>query len=409
MRASARKRFRATSNVPAPAPSGPCCEYTSSASSHQHRRRFGSSDPRRLGSFTTSEQSRLDERASAADTETAAPAPMTTTAASAIRPRPTRRCVAGSSERRRARATTARHDNGTDEREHAEDGPVRHPIGTRRDVLRQRRPREGPGADENRRPGRRDEQEPARHPLPADREPQRDHSHRDDDTGARERQQQRERGDVDEQRPEHANGSAMRTLRAEPEAEHDRDVGEQRERVPVLDRLAKPRDAVSFGVERGNGLRDERVHERRADDERERRSGEPRSEPAPDGREHHAEPEKRAVRDRLVERVPAAVADDRPAHRHADPQRERHRRGDQQQPRAPDARNRNATERDGDERGREHHDGRTTERKRPADVRSVAGEHRADQDRADEPGEHDCTEAGRPDGGLRPRIHGEPR
>ena len=334
---------------------------------------------------------------------------MTTTAAIAIRPRPTRRCTSGSSERLQRQGDDACDDNGTDEREHTEDGPVRHPIGTRRDVLRQRRPREGPDADENRRTGRRDEQKPARHPLPADRQPQRDHSHRDDDTGARERQQQRECGDVDEQRPEYANGASMCPLRTEPETEHDRDVRQQCKRVPVLDRLAKPCNAVSLGIERGNGLRDERVDEGCADDERERRSGEPCAKPAPDGREHHAEPEKRAVGNRLVERVPAAVADDRPGHRHADPQREGHSSGDQQQPRAPDARNRNATERDGNERGREHRDGRTTEGKRPTDVGSVAGEHRADQDRADEPGEDDCTEAGRPDGGLRPRVHGEPR
>ena len=37
-RAFGRKRFRAISNVPAPAPSGACCANTSHASSHQHRR-----------------------------------------------------------------------------------------------------------------------------------------------------------------------------------------------------------------------------------------------------------------------------------------------------------------------------------------------------------------------------------
>ena len=334
---------------------------------------------------------------------------MTTTAASAIRPRPTRRRASASSDRLRPRATTLATSDGTDEREHAEDRPVRDTIRTGRDVLRQRRPRERPGADENRRPGRATSRSPlATRSWPIS-EPQRDHADRDDDTGARERQQQRERRDVDEQRAEHANGSTMRTLGAEPEPEHDRDVRQQRERVPVPDRLAKPRDAVSFGIERGNGLRDERVHEGRADDERERRSREPCSEPASEGREHDAEPEERAVRDGLVERVPTAIADDRPPHRHADPQRERHGRADEQHPRAPDARNRKPPERDGDERGREHDDRRTTDRQRPADVGSVAGEHRADQDRADEPGEGDCSEAGRPDGGLRPRIHGEPR
>ena len=44
--------------------------------------------------------------------------------------------------------------------------------------------------------------------------------------------------------PRHANSPSMLALRAEPETEHDRDVGEERERVPVIDRLVEPRDAL---------------------------------------------------------------------------------------------------------------------------------------------------------------------
>ena len=172
-----------------------------------------------------------------------------------------------SSERPRPTTTSSDHDSRSDEREHAEDGAVGDAVRARRDVLGQRRPRERPQPDEQRRPGRRDEQEPGLQTLPADDEPQREHDDADDDTGARERQQQRERRDVHEQRAENPNRAPMPSLGAEPEAEHDRDVGEDRERVPVADRLAQPRDAISLGVERRNGLREQRPRERHAEHE----------------------------------------------------------------------------------------------------------------------------------------------
>ena len=143
-----------------------------------------------------------------------------------------------------------RHDAGADEREHAEDGAVGYAVRAQRHVLGQRRPRERPRPDERRRAGRRHEDQPARQALAADEKPQREDDHADDDSCAREREQQRERRDVHEQRAGNPNASADGRARvAEPEAEHDRDVREKRERVPVADRLAQTRDAVAFGIE----------------------------------------------------------------------------------------------------------------------------------------------------------------
>ena len=160
-----------------------------------------------------------------------------------------------------------RHHSSSDERERAEDGAVGDTVRARRHVLGQRRPREGPQPDEQRRPGRRHEEEARLQTLPADDEPEREHDDADHHTGAREREQQRERRDVHEQRAENPNRAPMPALGAEPEAEHDRDVGEDRERVPVAHRLAQPRDAISLGVERRNGLREQRPGERRAEHE----------------------------------------------------------------------------------------------------------------------------------------------
>ena len=335
----------------------------------------GSNDPSRLGSLTTSAHSRPDVTASAAETDAAAPAPRTRARAPPRRARA--RGVGAScsaSERPSADRDDERHDAGADEREHAEHGAVGDAVRARRDVLGQRRPRERPRSDERRRPGRRDEEEPARQTLPADEEPQREDDHADDDAGAREREQQRERRDVHEQRAENPHRTPMAALAPEPETEHDRDVGEERERVPVADRLAQPRDAVALGIERRDGLREQRPRERHAEHDREHPRGEPRPHLPPDGGEDDSDPEERAVRDRLVERVPAAIADDRPAHRDPDPEREPDQRADEHGARASDARHRQPAERDEHERDRECDDRRAADGEDPADVRPVAGE-----------------------------------
>ena len=125
----------------------------------------------------------------------------------------------------------------------------------------------------------------------------------------------------------------MRALRAEPEAEHDRDVGEERERIPVIDRLVEARDALVFR-ESGHGLRDESPHQRRTDDDGEHRPRQTGGLRTACRREHEPEPEEHGVRDALVERVPAAIADDRPPDRHAGPGHEEDERPDEHRSRA---------------------------------------------------------------------------
>ena len=329
------------------------------------------------------------------------------TTARAIRPRPTRRRALASSDLVRPKATVL----ATSAAPTSASTPSAAPSATRSERV----------ATSSVSAGRVNAQAPTRSAGPhdatstspvctrlADQEPQRDHADRDDGAGARECQQQRERRHVHEERAEHADDTAMRALGCEPESEHDRTVGQQCECVPVADRLAKPCNAVAFGIERGNSLRDQRVHHGRADDDRERRSREPSPEPTPEGGEHDAESEERAVRDGLVERVPTSIPDDRPAHRRADPQRERHGRADEKHPERP-------------MRGTGSHPAAAATSAAASaitaapptgsvpDIGPVAGEQRADQDRSDEPCEGHCREAGCPDGGLRPRFHGEPR
>ena len=62
-----------------------------------------------------------------------------------------------------------------------------------------------------------------------------------------------------------------------------RDVRQEREGVPVIDRLVEPTDPLVLH-ERGHGLRDERPDERGTDDEREHRRGEARRALAADAR-----------------------------------------------------------------------------------------------------------------------------
>jgi len=68
---------------------------------------------------------------------------------------------------------------------------------------------------------------------------------------------------------------------------------------------------------------EQKRHERDADDERQHPRSQSRTEAAADRAEHDPEAQESAVRDRLVEGIPAAISGDRPAHRQADPQRER--------------------------------------------------------------------------------------
>ena len=200
----------------------------------------------------------------------------------------------------------------------------------------------------------------------------------------------------------------MLAFRTEPEAEHDRDVGEERERIPVIDRLVEARDALVFR-ECGHGLRDESPHQRRTDDDGEHRPRQTGGMYTACRREHDPEPEEHGVRDALVERVPAEIADDRPPDGHTGPGHEEDERPDKHRSRATQPGRGEPPERNGKERSDEHEEGGPAHRQRPADARAVAGEHRAEQCRTDEGGKNASPSPGRALGRLRRRVHGGPR
>ena len=272
-----------------------------------------------------------------------------------------------------------RHNDGrADERENAEHRTVGLAIRQGREILRQARARERPARDRKRRPGGGDEEQAALHALGREEQPERENPDADDESSAREREHERERRDVHEQSAGNANSPSMRALRAEPEAEHDRDVGEQRERIPVIDRLVEARDALVLR-ESGHGLCDDSPHQRRTDDDGEHRPRQTGRLRTACRREHEPEPEEHGVRDALVECVPAAIADDRPPDRHTGPGHEEDERPDEHRSRATQPGRREPPERNGKERADEQDESGSADRQRPADAGSVAGEHRAEQ------------------------------
>jgi hypothetical protein len=133
------------------------------------------------------------------------------------------------------------------------------------------------------------------------------------------------------------------------------------------------------------------------------------AERAPTRRDQHAEAEERAVRDRLVEGVPTALARNRPPHRGADPHRERDGRTDEEDARATNAWSRDAAECDREQRRRQDDHRRASDGEHSTDVRRISCEDRPGHDRTHQGDERDDPEAGRPDGRIRRRIHGRPR
>ena len=202
----------------------------------------------------------------------------------------------------------------------------------------------------------------------------------------------------------------MTALAREPEAEHDRDVREQRERVPVADRLTEPRDAIALGIERGNSLRDERPGERDPEHDGEDPADEPRAQllsrppantiPTPRNAQYaiallKASQLRSATIDQLIVTPIQTRQADECGHEH--------------RARPPDPGSGSAPESDEHERDGEDRDSGAADREDPADVRPVPGEHGAEQQAADDQREEDGAGAERPARGLRPGFHAEPR
>ena len=206
-------------------------------------------------------------------------------------------------------------DRGIRDEHDAEHEPVANTRGVRLPVARD--PREGEGdrqrADRGEPGGeqRRERLEPG---LREDH-PERDHDDRDEDAAAREGEPDHDEPAVDEQRP--GRSPAGR----EAEAHRQRDVAEQRERVPVADRRAQARDLPVPLVEPREHLPGERPD---ADDAEQAREAE--EQPADVTREVRADEGEPDVEERAVRVVPAPVGLDRPGDRERAPGRERDER-----------------------------------------------------------------------------------
>ena len=206
-----------------------------------------------------------------------------------------------------------------DERENPEHRSVRDAVGLLRTRFDESRAGERPARDDCGRDAGGDEQEPALHALAREQEPEQHHPDCDDRPRARDRQQQGQHGGIREETAEDPDRDLLTARRPEPESERERDVRNERERIPVVDWLAESRDADACRVECGNRLRKERPAEDDACDECERRRCEPgRRVPAHTG-ERDPQPEEDGEDDAPVERVPAAIGSDRPRERGAGP------------------------------------------------------------------------------------------
>src|SRR6266542_1608038 len=153
---------------------------------------------------------------------------------------------------------------------------------------------------------------------PVERDPRRRCDQRDEDAAARVREQDRRR------RAEHEQHAVEAPLRGTPETEHEREHGELRERVRMSDRRTQSRGVAVVRVERRNDLREQRVADRRCENDRDRiRDRAPRRH----SREEEADDEEREVHDAAVDVVPRAVGQDRPADRDPEPEHEGRVRG----------------------------------------------------------------------------------
>ena len=201
----------------------------------------------------------------------------------------------------------------------------------------------------------------------------------------------------------------MLALRAEPEAEHDRDVGEERERVPVIDRLVEARDALVLRASAGTAFVTS-AHASVVPMTRESIAAARRAACArPTAASTSPSPRNAAYATLLLNasQLRSPTID----HQTVTPVQVTRRTSDQTStaPERPSLRRREPPERNGEERSDEHEEGGPAHRQRPADARSVAGEHRAEQCRTDEGGENASPSPGRALGRLRRRVHGGPR
>ena len=214
-------------------------------------------------------------------------------------------------------------DRGADHDPQAEQGAVGDTIRTRAAVLDEGRARERPPGHEDRGAGRKQRLERRLDPPLAEPERESDNREPGEEAGAGLGQEDHERGRIEEQRPRGA-AEAVAHRGDEPEAEAERSAGEEGERVPVADRSLQSCDAPRIvRAERRDRLAEERPEEDSAEqggeEQRERAHGPPPGQAG--GRE--ADDAEGEEDDSLGERIPGAVARDRPPHGQPGPRDER--------------------------------------------------------------------------------------
>ncbi len=251
------------------------------------------------------------------------------------------------------------HEKGAEHDQHAEQPPVRDAIRPRGAVLDESGSRERPARDDDPGDGGKEPEQRGLDTALGQPERQGDDDHRGDQARARLRQQDHDRGRVEQQgasRP----AEALADRDEEPEAEPERRVREESEGIPVADRSLQARDAAHVvGAERRNRLAEqgpgEDCAERHGEQERKRSqrpAGKDAGGEADDSEGEHDD----AVR----ESVPGAVAGDRPPDAEARPGDETDRGGGCHEAGAVESRERDAPARPADDESRRHeHRGRS--------------------------------------------------
>ena len=258
-RACARSR-----TLRAPVPPAGWARKTCHASPHQTVRLFVSRLPSRPGSFTTSPEPPSWSPAQVTGLPTLATSPSrptddrtTATAASEAAHDRSRRRVS-TSRATGTLATSDEHDDRADDASTPSDRAVRDAIGASAAVLDERGPREGPAGDENAGPAASSANErrldPARRQSRARARPRRARRRVRRATGSAGSRASPRRGAARRRAAE-----ALAHRGDEPEAEAERGVGEERERVPVADRSLQPRDPAGIvRAERRDRLAEQR-------------------------------------------------------------------------------------------------------------------------------------------------------
>ena len=266
-------------------------------------------------------------------------------------------------------------DCGADREEDPEPRAVVDPGGVRLEIVGDRRSRKRPDRDKSGHGSCHDERAERLEPIALDRQPGERRKSRDEDSGARKRENRGNLGEVDEHRSGCAHGSVVSPGSGEPQAERNRGRCDERKRVPVADRVAEPGDPETVGNERRHDLPGQRPEQHESDQHGEAAGDRARGSRYP--RRQQPEHGEHSVDECPIERLPRAIRGNRPPHRQADPGGERADQREAQETRSARYGNPPGAERDGRRQQRQRADPEQAARRR-----SVAEEQGDEEQRA---------------------------